>query len=89
MPSVSFTANLNRHLDCPTVEADGATVAEVLDSVFAGNPRLRSYILDDQNRLRRHVNIFVAEQPVVDRARLSDPVPDGAEVFVFQALSGG
>ncbi len=89
MPSVSFTANLNRHLDCPTVEADGATVAEVLDSVFAGNPRLRSYILDDQNRLRRHVNIFVAERPVADRARLSDPVPDGAEVFVFQALSGG
>ena len=89
MPSVSFTANLNRHLDCPTVEADGATVAEVLDSVFAGNPRLRSYILDDQNRLRRHVNVFVAEQPVADRARLSDPVPDGAEVFVFQALSGG
>ena len=89
MPRVSFTANLNRHLDCPTVEADGVTVAEVLDSVFAGNPRLRSYILDDQNRLRRHVRIFVANRPVADHNRLSDPVPEDAEVFVFQALSGG
>ena len=89
MPRVSFTANLQRHLDCPTVEAEGATVAAVLDAVFAGNPRLRSYILDDQGRLRRHVNVFVADRPVADRAGLSDPVPAGAEMFVFQALSGG
>lgn len=89
MPRVSFTANLQRHLDCPTVEAEGATVGAVLGAVFAGNPRLRSYILDDQGRLRRHVNVFVADRPVDDRARLSDPVPTGAEVFVFQALSGG
>ena len=89
MPRVSFTANLQRHLDCPTVEAEGATVAEVLDAVFAGNPRLRSYILDDQDRLRRHVNVFVAGRPVADRVRLSDPVPADGEVHVFQALSGG
>lgn len=89
MPRVSFTANLQRHLDCPTVEAEGATVAAVLDSVFTGNPRLRSYILDDQGRLRRHVNVFVADQPISDRATLADPVPAEAEIFVFQALSGG
>ena len=89
MPRVSFTANLQRHLDCPTVEAEGATVGAILDVVFAGNPRLRSYILDDQGRLRRHVNIFVADRPVDDRARLTDPVASGAEVYVFQALSGG
>ena len=89
MPRVSFTANLQRHLNCPTVEAEGETVVAVLGSVFAGNPRLRSYILDDQGRLRRHVNVFVADRPVADRATLADPVPEGAEVFVFQALSGG
>lgn len=89
MPRVSFTANLQRHLDCPTIEAEGATVGAVLNSVFADNPRLRSYILDDQGRLRRHVNIFVADRPVTDRGALADPVPAGAEVFVFQALSGG
>lgn len=89
MPRVSFTANLQRHLDCPTVEAEGETAAAILDAVFAGNPRLRSYILDDQGRLRRHVNVFIADRPVADRETLADPVPPGAEVFVFQALSGG
>ena len=89
MPRVVFTANLQRHLDCPSVEAPGATVRAVLDAVFAENPRLRSYILDDQGRLRKHVKVFVADQPVSDRTRLSDPVEGSEELFVFQALSGG
>jgi sulfur-carrier protein len=57
--------------------------------VFAAEPRLRSYILDDQDRVRRHVAIYVNGERVVDRDRLSDPVGDADEVFVFQALSGG
>lgn len=89
MPRVVFTANLQRHLDCPSVEAPGATVGAVLEAVFVENPRLRSYILDDQGRLRKHVKVFVADQPVSDRLKLSDPVGGGDEVFVFQALSGG
>lgn len=89
MPRVVFTANLQRHLDCPSVEVPGATVRAALEAVFAENPRLRSYILDDQGRLRKHVKIFVADRPVSDRRCLSDPIGGGDEVFVFQALSGG
>ena len=61
----------------------------VLTQVFAAEPRLRSYILDDQDRVRRHVAIYVNGERIVDRDRLSDPVGDADEVFVFQALSGG
>ncbi|NNG05552.1 MAG: MoaD/ThiS family protein [Inquilinus sp.] len=89
MPRVSFTANLQRHLDCPPAEVAGRTVRAALDAVFAVNPWLRSYLLDDQGRLRRHVNVFVNDRPVADRARLADPVADDDEIFVFQALSGG
>ena len=52
-------------------------------------PRLRSYVLDDQDRVRRHVAIYVNGDRIADRDRLSDPVTDADEVFVFQALSGG
>jgi molybdopterin converting factor small subunit len=86
---ISFTRNLERHLSCPTVEASGRTVALVLDGVFEANPKLRSYLLDDQGRLRKHVNVFVNNALIADRTRLSDPVGDNDEVFVFQALSGG
>jgi sulfur carrier protein ThiS len=67
----------------------GSSVRVVLDQVFAVEPRLRSYILDDQDRVRRHVAIYVNGDRIADRERLSDPVGDDDEVFVFQALSGG
>jgi len=87
--SVAFTANLQRHLSCPDLTVPGSSVRVVLDQVFAVEPRLRSYILDDQDRVRRHVAIYVNGDRIADRERLSDPVGDDAEVFVFQALSGG
>ena len=59
MARVSFTANLQRHLSCPDQTAPGSTVRAVLDQVFAAEPRLRSYILDDQDRVRKHVAIYV------------------------------
>jgi molybdopterin synthase sulfur carrier subunit len=86
---VTFTANLQRHLSCPDQTAPGSTVRAVLDQVFAAEPRLRSYILDDQDRVRKHVAIYVNGDQIADRLRLSDPVNDTDEVFVFQALSGG
>jgi sulfur-carrier protein len=89
MPRVTFTANLQRHLDAPSLEVGGGTAREVLDAVFAQKPLLRSYIVDDQGRLRRHVNVFVNSQMIADRDGLSDAVRPGDEVFVFQALSGG
>lgn len=89
MPRVTFTANLQRHLDVPSLEVGGARVGEVLTAVFERHPLLRSYIVDDQGRLRRHVNVFVNSAMVVDRDGLTDPVSADDEVFVFQALSGG
>jgi sulfur-carrier protein len=64
-------------------------VRAVIDRVFAGNPRLRPYILDDQGRVRPHVTIYVNDSPIADRDHLGDRVSDADEVFVFQALTGG
>jgi sulfur-carrier protein len=89
MARVAFTANLERYLSCPVRTAPGNTVRAVLDEVFAAQPRLRSYILDDQDRVRRHVAIYVNGDRIVDRDLLGDPVGEADEVFVFQALSGG
>jgi molybdopterin converting factor small subunit len=89
MARVAFTTNLQRHLACPVQDAPGASVRDVLDSLFATNPRLRSYILDDQGRLRRHVHIYVNDARIADPVRLADAVGDDDEVFVFQALTGG
>ncbi|MCR4316873.1 MAG: MoaD/ThiS family protein [Planctomycetes bacterium] len=89
MALVRFTANLQQHLACPEVYAEGGTVIEVLESAFRENPRVRGYVLDDRGVLRRHMTVFVNGSNIRDREKLSDPVPDGAEVYVMQALSGG
>ncbi len=62
---------------------------EVLDRVFSGNAQARSYVLDDQAALRKHITIFVNGQPIWDRVHLSDPVPENGQVYILQALSGG
>lgn len=89
MGRITFTSNLQRHLSCPTMPAEGGTVQEVLDGVFADNPLLRSYLLDDQGRLRQHVNVFINQYAVLDRNRLTDPVTADDNLYVIQALSGG
>lgn len=89
MPRVVFTSNLQRHVDCPECQASGDTVHQVLEAVFATQPAVRGYVLDEHGRLRRHMVIFVDGQPLKDREALSDPVGSASEVYVMQALSGG
>jgi sulfur-carrier protein len=89
MPRVSFTPHLQRHLDCPPRTVDGETVRAVLENLFADQPKLRSYIVDDQGVVRQHVVIFVDQQMISDRENQSDKVTPTSEIFVLQALSGG
>ena len=89
MAVVTFTSNLDRHIECPARRVAASSVGEALEAAFAGNPRLRGYILDDQGRLRKHVLVLVDGVLVRDRERLSDPVSESASIYVAQALSGG
>jgi len=89
MAKVVFTPNVQRHVACPEAQASGQTVREVLDNLFAQNPQARSYVLDDQAALRRHMTIFVDGRTIRDRARLADGVDESSTIYVFQALSGG
>ncbi len=89
MAKVRFTSHLVRHRPAPMIDAAGATVAEVLAAGLAGDDLLRSYVLDEQGRLRKHVTIYLDGSVITDRLRLSDPVGPQTEIYVLQALSGG
>jgi molybdopterin synthase sulfur carrier subunit len=89
MPTVSFTPNIQRHVSCPPTGVEGDTVREALEAVFQGNPRARTYVLDDQGAVRPHMVVFVDGRQVQDRRHLSDRVTSNAEIYVAQALSGG
>jgi sulfur-carrier protein len=89
MPRVRFTANLSNQTAAPECRVSGGTVTEALGQVFAQHPALRSYVLDDQGSLRKHVAIFLDGECVRDRVSLTDVVRAESEIFVMQSLSGG
>ena len=69
-----------------SVEADGATLAALLADLDRRYPGIRFRMIDEQDRVRTHMRVFVNRAQVDD---LSTPLRDGDEVHVFQALSGG
>jgi molybdopterin synthase sulfur carrier subunit len=89
MPSVRFTRNIQRHVECPTREVEGSTVREVFEAYFSTNEQARGYVLDDRGRLRKHMAAFIDGQQIDDRESLSDKVPRAAVVDIVQSLSGG
>ncbi len=89
MASVYFTPNLARQTECPKSDVDAATVNELFERYFEQWPAVRSYILDDQGAVRKHVKVIVDGNNLRDRSHLSDSVEPHSEVFVFQLLSGG
>jgi sulfur-carrier protein len=89
VPRISFTSSLQRHVACPAEPVDGGTVSAALEEYFSRHPGARSYVLDEQGTLRKHVVVFVDGEQIRDRTRLGDPVSEAGEIFVMQALSGG
>ena len=89
MPTVAFTPNLQRHLDCPDVSVAANTVADALEAVFRDYPRLRGYVLDEQGRLRQHVAVFVGGELIRDRTGLSDTVAANQDILSCRHYRGG
>lgn len=90
MVKVKFTSHLKRRINLPdVVEMEGQTVKEIVDGLEARFKGIRGYIVDERGAMRQHVNIFVGDAPIKDRAGLSDSVEQKNEIFIMQALSGG
>ena len=68
------------------VHARGATIAEVLDDLDRRYRGIRFRLVDEQDRLRPHMRLFLNGADARDVAR---PVADGDEIYIVGALSGG
>ena len=65
------------------------TVGTVLDAVAVAHPAVGRRVRDEAGALRRHVNVFVGADNARDLDDADTVVPDGAEVAVLPAVSGG
>ena len=71
------------------VLVEASTVADVVREMEKIAPGFAFYVCDELGRLRRHVKIFVEEERIADRRRLTDGVEADSRVYIMQALSGG
>jgi MoaD family protein len=67
---------------------DGATVGDVLESLFEQYEDLRSRISEDGG-LRRFVNVYVGGEDIRFLDGLQTQVSDGDEVTILPAVAGG
>jgi len=67
-------------------QACGATVGELLHDLDRRYPGIRFRMVDEQDRIRPHIRIFVNG---TQASALSLPIAKTDEVFIVQALSGG
>lgn len=68
------------------VEAEGATLRQLLDDLDRRHPGLKFRVVDEQGRLRQHMRVFLNRSVATD---LDQAVNVGDEVTLMQALSGG
>lgn len=68
------------------VDAEGGTVGAVLDDLERQFPGIRFRMIDEQERMRRHVRFFVNGAPTFD---LALSLREADELAIVQALSGG
>jgi molybdopterin converting factor small subunit len=65
------------------------TVADALRAVGEAHPGIRDRVVTERGELRPHINIFVGPDNIRDAEGLATPVPEGAEISILPAVSGG
>jgi molybdopterin converting factor small subunit len=71
------------------VKLDGASVGEVLKSLEAAYPGFQDRLFDESGKLRRFVNVFVADEDIRFLDGLDTAVAEGATVSIVPAVAGG
>lgn len=79
-PLLSYTAQRKQ------VDSEGGTLAALLLDLDRRYPGIRFRMIDEQDRVRPHVRIFVNRVAV---RRLDAPLTGADEIHILQALSGG
>ena len=71
------------------VTVDGSTVGEALKALDAAHPGFGDRLFDDAGKLRRFVNVFVADEDIRFLQGLETPLQDATVVSIIPAVAGG
>jgi molybdopterin converting factor small subunit len=72
-----------------TIECNGTSVQEMIDSLESNCPGIKERICDPQGKLRRFVNFYVNSEDIRFLDGASTVLNDGDEVSIVPAVAGG
>lgn len=84
-PLRSFAAGQNQIV----VEPSPTTLADALEALWKRCPGIRDRVVTEQAQIREHINVFVGNEDVRYTGGLQTPIPEGAEIAIIPAISGG
>ena len=71
------------------VQANGATVGEVLTQFASDYPPVKDQIFDEDNGLRRFINVYLNEQDIQYLDALNTPTKPEDTIIILPAMAGG
>ncbi|HSB12774.1 MAG TPA: MoaD/ThiS family protein [Blastocatellia bacterium] len=71
------------------VEVEPGTVREIIAQLDQAYPGFRSRMCEDEDKLRRFINIYVDGEDIRFLENLSTRVRDGSELSIILAIAGG
>jgi molybdopterin synthase sulfur carrier subunit len=86
---VRVTSVLQKVIGSKSVQAEGATIGEVLQGVNERFPGFREQITMEDGSLHRFVNIYVNDEDIRFMQQLETPVETGDVISILPALAGG
>lgn len=85
----SYLAGFADGRNAITVDPQGGDVRALLQALWRLHPPLKDRLVDEQGEIRQHINIFVGGDAIRLTGGQQTAVPDGSEVMIVPAVSGG
>lgn len=71
------------------IETSPRVLQEALTALWERHPGIRDRMVTEQGQIREHINIFVGNENIRNTGILQTPLPNGAEITILPAISGG
>ena len=90
MPTLTLPALMKYYVnDLSEVQITGSTVSQAINDLTSQYPAIKPHIIDDQGRLRRHVNLFINKENINNLNGLDTSIEESDIIILMPSITGG
>jgi len=90
MPKLTLPALMKYYVnDLSEVQITGSTVSQAINDLTSQYPAIKPHIIDNQGRLRRHVNLFINKENINNLNGLDTSIEESDIIILMPSITGG